>query len=77
MTKEQIIAKAKTLNAKEFTQELERSAIVYEILDMDNIMDHNDGCLNLYVTGLPSPNLYKTEFDEGESLLFVDGKFYE
>lgn len=67
MTKEQIIAKAKTLNAKEFTQELERLAIVYEIIDMDNIMDHNDGCLNLYVN----------KFDEGESLLFIDGKFYE
>jgi hypothetical protein len=64
MTTDKIMEQAKVLDAAQFVEYLKTNGIEYEILDADNIMDFNEGCLNLVVDG----------FDEGDSLLFFDGK---
>jgi len=56
---------AATLNAMEFVEFLDVNKIKYDILDADNILDYNDGMLNVEVSLLP----------EGESLLFIYGKY--
>jgi hypothetical protein len=65
MTQDQIIRLAESLNAKEFLSLLEDRDADYEVLDMDNIGNPNEGFLNLVVEGMP----------EGQSILFSDGKF--
>jgi hypothetical protein len=64
MTTDEIMEQAKVLDATNFVEYLETNGIDYEILDADNILDYNDEYLNLAVDG----------FDEGDSLLFFDGK---
>ena len=64
MTTNEIMEQAKVLDAAQFVEYLETNGIDYEILDADNILDYNDEYLNLVVDG----------FDEGDSLLFFDGK---
>jgi hypothetical protein len=64
MTTDKIMEQAKVLDAAQLVEYLETNGIEYEILDADNIMDFNEGCLNLVVDG----------FDLGDSLLFFDGK---
>jgi hypothetical protein len=64
MTTEKIMEQAKVLDATNFVEYLETNGIEYEILDADNLLNYNEEYLNLVVDG----------FDEGDSLLFFDGK---
>lgn len=52
-------------NAVEFIDFLENFKVNYDILDADNLLDYNEGFLNVEVSLLP----------EGESLLFIDGEY--
>ena len=65
MTRQDIIATAEAFKANGFITILDQQRVDYEILDMDNISDPNDGFLNITVDGL----------EQGEALLFVDGEF--
>ena len=65
MTRQDIIATAETFKANGFITILDQQRVDYEILDMDNISDPNDGFVNIAVDGLKL----------GEALLFVDGAF--
>ena len=65
MTRAQIIKAAEQKNAKEFLEFLWDKRVGYEILDQDNIMDENDGYLNVSTAGLL----------DGEALLFTDGEY--
>ena len=65
MTRAQIIKAAEQKTAKEFLEFLWDKRVGYEILDQDNIMDENDGYLNISVAGLL----------DGEALLFADGEY--
>jgi hypothetical protein len=65
MTKNQITKAACKLNAKDFLALMEHNKVETVILDQDNIMNANDGYLNVAVEGL----------DVGEALLFIDGEF--
>ena len=65
MTRAQIIKAAEQKTAKEFLEFLWDKRVGYEILDQDNIMDENDGYLNVSVAGMP----------DGVALLFIDGEF--
>jgi hypothetical protein len=65
MTRAQIIKAAEQKTAKEFLEFLWDKRVGYEILDQDNIMDENDGYLNVSVAGLL----------DGEALLFADGEY--
>lgn len=64
MTTQEILNQANKLNANEFVNLLEANKIDYSILDC-NLMDYNDDYFNVEVNG----------FDEGDSLLFFNGKF--
>ena len=64
MTRQDIIATA-AFKANGFIIILDQQRVDYELLDMDNISDPNDGFLNIAVDGLK----------QGEALLFVDGVF--
>ena len=66
MKRDQIITAASTMNAKDFLELAEAKQLAPTILDQDNIQDPNDGYLNVIVNGLM----------RGESLLFIDGVFY-
>lgn len=63
MTTKSILEKAETLNAEQFVQFLDAACIEYCILDCD-LLDYNNEYCNIEVKG----------FDEGESILFCDGK---
>lgn len=65
MKREQIIKAASTMNARDFLDLAEANGLAPTIIDQDNILDPNDGYLNVIVKGL----------DSGEALLFVDGEF--
>ena len=65
MKRDQIIKAAESNSAKAFLNLLDGQSINYEVLDMDNIGNPNDGYLNLIVDGL----------EPGEALLFIDGEF--
>ena len=65
MTRLQIIKAACKLNAEDFLALMEHNKVETVILDQDNILNVNDGYLNVAVEGL----------DVGEALLFVDGEF--
>lgn len=64
MTRGQIIKAAATLSAADFLGLIEHNQVNFSILDMDNILDPNDGYLNVLVEGL----------ELGEALLFIDGE---
>jgi len=64
MTNQEILNQAEKLNAVKFVEFLEANKIDYSILDC-NLMDYNDDYFNVEVDG----------FDEGDALLFYDGKF--
>jgi hypothetical protein len=60
MSNKTITKLAETMNAKAFINELDARKIDYELDNVDNMMDYNDGMINVIV---------------GESaILFVDGK---
>jgi len=60
MSNKTITKLAETMNAEAFINELDARKIDYELDNVDNLMDYNDGMLNVIV---------------GESaILFVDGK---
>jgi hypothetical protein len=65
MTRTQIIEAAETNDAAAFLALAEQAGLAPTIIDQDNIMDANDGYLNVIVNGLA----------RGEALLFVDGEF--
>jgi len=65
MTRTQIIEAAETNDATAFLALAEQAGMAPTIIDQDNIMDANDGYLNVIVNGLA----------RGEALLFVDGEF--
>jgi hypothetical protein len=65
MTRTQIIKAAETNDAVAFLALAEQASLAPTIIDQDNIMDANDGYLNVIVNGLA----------RGEALLFVDGEF--
>jgi hypothetical protein len=65
MTRTQIIKAAETNDAAVFLALAEQAGLAPTIIDQDNIMDANDGYLNVIVNGLA----------RGEALLFVDGEF--
>jgi hypothetical protein len=65
MTRNQIIKAAETNDAVGFLALAEQKGLAPTILDQDNIMNANDGYLNVIVNGLA----------RGEALLFVDGEF--
>ena len=65
MTRKQILKAARKLSAKDFLALMERKKVETDILDQDNILDPNEGYLNVVVEGL----------DDGEALLFFDGEF--
>jgi hypothetical protein len=52
-------------NASEFIDFLENFKVNFDILDADNLLDYNEGFVNIEVSLLP----------EGESLLFIDGEY--
>ena len=64
MKRDQIIEAATTLSATDFLVLAEANRLAPTILDQDNILDPNDGYLNVIVNGLM----------KGESLLFIDGE---
>ena len=66
MKRDQIIESATTLSATDFLVLAESKQLAPTILDQENILDPNDGYLNVIVNGLM----------KGESLLFIDGVFY-
>jgi hypothetical protein len=66
MKRDQIIEAATTLSATDFLELAEAKQLAPTILDQDNILDPNDGYLNVIVNGLA----------RGEALLFIDGVFY-
>ena len=60
MSNKTITKLAETMNAEAFINELDARKIDYELDNVDNLMDYNDGMLNVIV---------------GESaILFVDGE---
>jgi len=60
MSNKTITKLAETMNAEAFINELDARKIDYELDNVDNMMDYNDGIMNVIV---------------GESaILFVDGK---
>ena len=63
ITLNQILEQAKTLTANSFDKFLNENRIDYDILDSDNIMDYNEGYLNIMFSG----------DDCEESFLFIDG----
>ena len=65
MKANKIIKAAETMNATQFLEFLYENKVFFSILDQDNIMDPNDGYLNVEVDGMP----------EGESILFTDGEY--
>jgi hypothetical protein len=65
MTRTQIIKAAETNDAVAFLALAEQARLAPTIIDQDNILDANDGYLNVIVNGLA----------RGEALLFVDGEF--
>ena len=65
MTRTQIIEAAETNDAAAFLALAEQAGLAPTIIDQDNILDANDGYLNVIVNGLA----------RGEALLFVDGEF--
>ena len=65
MTQDQIVSAAETFGAKGFLNLLDEQRVDYEVLDMDNIGNPDEGFLNLIVEGMP----------EGQSILFSDGRF--
>ena len=65
MTKKQILDAAKELKASDFIALLNRKKVFFDVLDQDNLLDLNDGLLNIEVDGMP----------DGEALLFMDGEF--
>ena len=65
MTRLQIIKAACTLSAGDFLGLADHYGLAPTILDQDNILNPNDGYLNVIVNGLP----------EGEALLFINGEF--
>jgi hypothetical protein len=65
MTQNQIIKAACKLSAKSFLELMDHNGVNYSIFDMDNIMDPNDGYLNVEIDSFPA----------GEALLFIDGDF--
>ena len=65
MTRTQIIEAAETNDAAAFLALAEQAGLAPTIIDQDNIMDANDGYLNVIVNGLA----------RGEAMLFVDGEF--
>jgi hypothetical protein len=65
MKRGQIIKAAESNSAAGFLALAEQNGLAPTILDQDNIMDANDGYLNVIVNGL----------DRGEALLFIDGEF--
>ena len=65
MTRTQIIEAAETNDAAAFLALAEQAGLAPTIIDQDNIIDANDGYLNVIVNGLA----------RGEALLFVDGEF--
>ena len=54
------------MNAKDFLDLADANGLAPTILDQDNILDPDAGYLNVIVNGLM----------RGESLLFIDGVFY-
>jgi len=64
MKRNQIIKAAETNDAVGFLALAEQKGLAPTILDQDNIMNANDGYLNVIVNGLA----------RGEALLFVDGE---
>ena len=67
MTRNQIIKAACTMYAADFLNLLEHNDQTFEILDQDNILDPNNGYLNVRVAGL----------GDGEALLFIDGELVD
>jgi len=67
MKRDQIIEAAMTLSATDFLVFAEANQLAPTIIDQDNILDADDGYLNVIVNGLA----------RGEALLFVDGEFSE
>lgn len=65
MKREDIIKVAENNKAKEFLAFADAFGLAPTIIDQDNIMDPNDGYLNVIVNGLA----------RGEALLFIDGEF--
>ena len=65
MTRTQIIEAAETNDAAAFLALAEQAGLAPTIIDQDNIIDANDGYLNVIVNGLA----------RGEALLFIDGEF--
>ena len=65
VTEKIIRESASTMNAMEFIDFLDTFKVRYDILDADNILDYNEGMLNVEVDNLP----------EGEALLFIDGEY--
>lgn len=65
VTQKIIRENAVTLNAVQFIEFLDTFKVRYDILDADNLLDYNEGFLNVEVDNLP----------EGESILFIDGEY--
>jgi hypothetical protein len=64
VTEKIIRESASTMNAVEFIDFLDTFKVRYDLLDTDNILDYNEGFVNIEVDLLP----------EGEALLFIDGE---
>ncbi len=66
MTTQKILNQAKKLDAIKFAEFLEVNKINYSILDC-NVLDYNVDYFNVEVEG----------FDNGDSILFFNGKFQD
>jgi len=58
---------AQTMDANGFLDLLHTNRCNYTVLDLDNLCNPNEGYVNLVIAGM----------EDGESILFVDGKYEE
>jgi hypothetical protein len=65
--KESILQDAAQMTAADFVNYLNVNGIEFDVLDQDNVFDENEGLFNIIIDGFP----------EGESVLFIDGKYMD
>jgi hypothetical protein len=66
VTAHQLFKKAASKNASKFIHWLDKNNIAFEFEDVDNIMDYNEGFVNITVECIDEV--------DGVALLFVDGE---
>ena len=65
VTAEQLLKKANSKTASTFIKWLDKNNVAFEFEDVDNIMDYNEGFVNIIVEC--------SDDEDGVIILFVDG----